>query len=362
MAVEAPKVSDVTPADGALEKILTEISVRMAVLEEARTRRDRVLRVCEEHDAARDRSGFPSGSVAHGTTNNPLEDADCGIKVDRRFHEFRVFGPDSDEDRGPEAFIQLFAEFVLPRLRRRHPAAEVDLSGNRAIKFLINEPIEFDNLGVVDPYVELIVGLDRVEEPGIWIPNRRRRGWDPADPELHTELMVARHPQPLRTHRAHVLRLAKRAVKRDGHAPDRIPVMCSWNLSALALEIVTEVLPIGEALERFFRGSSERIAFALTEDPAPAVIEPIGLPEGMTREASSIRLSQMADVIASARSQQSEPGARLELDALFGVEIRAIRDREARAARDAYGSGDRAGAAAILGMPAASRKPTRSHG
>src|SRR5215469_4208238 len=167
------------PADAALDEILREISVPLAVLEEARRRRDRVLVIAEEHDAAHDGAGFASGSVAHGTANQPLEDADCGIKVNRRFEAFRVFGPDAAEDRGPEVFIKLFSEFVLPQLRRRYPSAEVDLSGNRAIKFLINETVEIDEWGPVDPYVELIVGLDRVDAPGIWIPNRRRNGWDP---------------------------------------------------------------------------------------------------------------------------------------------------------------------------------------
>src|SRR5580765_7245862 len=92
--------SSVVGADDALEEIRREISVPMAVLEEARRRRDRVLAIAEEHDAARDGAGFPSGSVAHGTTNRPLEDVDCGIMVNRRYEAFRVFGPDASEDRG----------------------------------------------------------------------------------------------------------------------------------------------------------------------------------------------------------------------------------------------------------------------
>ncbi len=162
------------PADAALNEILQEISVPMAVLEEARRRRDRVLAIAEEHDAARDGAGFASGSVAHGTANRPLEDADCGVKVNRRFEAFRAFGPDAAEDRGPEAFIKLFSEFVLPRFRRHYPNAEVNLSGNRAIKFLINETVEIDEWGAVDPYVELIVGLDRVGAPGILDPQPAR--------------------------------------------------------------------------------------------------------------------------------------------------------------------------------------------
>jgi hypothetical protein len=76
-------------ADATLDEILYEVSVQMALLEEARRRRDRVLTIAEEHDAARDGADFASGSVAHGTANRSLEDADCGVKVNRRFEASR---------------------------------------------------------------------------------------------------------------------------------------------------------------------------------------------------------------------------------------------------------------------------------
>lgn len=358
---DPPNRSYTAPANAALAEILTEISVPLAVLEEARRRRDRVLRIAEQHDAARDGAGFASGSVAHGTTNRPLEDADCGVKVNRRYEEFRAFGPDSETDRGPEAFIALFSEFVLPRLRQRHPDAEVDLSGNRAIKFLFNEPVDIDEWGPVDPYVELIVGLDRVDQPGIWIPNRRERSWDPADPELHTLMMTARHPQDLRTLRAHVLRLVKRAVKRDG-AEGGIAVICSWNLSALALELITENGPLAQTMYSFLRGASASIAAGLTEDPAPAVVEPIKLPEGVTRAQAAARLAEMAEIVGAALGARSKEGARAHLDALFGPEIEGILSRERRglAAGLVGGEGAAAVGASLLGgrMP----KPTRSGG
>lgn len=346
--------------DEALEEIRRQISVPMAVLEEARRRRDRVLAIAEEHDAARDGAGFASGSVAHGTTNRPLEDADCGIKVNRRFEAFRIFGPDAAEDRGPEAFIKLFSEFVVPRLRRHYPRADVDLGGNRAIKFLCNETVQIDEWGPVDPYVELIVGLDRADGPGIWIPNRRRRGWDPADPELHTELMTLRHPKALRVLRAHVLRLAKRAVKRDG-ANGGVAVVCSWNLSALALELVTETGPIGVSLRDFLRGAGASIAAGLTEDPAPAVVEPIKLPEGVSREMTSTRLEEMAAIVERALGAGSKAGARAHLEALFGPEITAILAREQKQMNRGLRSRDAGAVAAALGVEQAPKR-TRSGG
>jgi hypothetical protein len=348
-------------ADQALGEILREISVPMAVLEEARLRRDRVLSIAEEHDAARDGAGFASGSVAHGTTNRPLEDADCGVKVNRRFEAFRAFGPDAGEDRGPEDFIQLFSSFVLPRFRRFYPGAEVDLEGNRAIKFLCNETVEIDEWGRVDPYVELIVGLDRADGPGIWIPNRRRNGWDPADPEHHTYLLTEKDPKGLQVLRAHVLRLSKRAVKRDA-ANGGLAVMCSWNLSALALELIDEELPLGEALQRFLAGAAESIAAGLTDDPAAAVVEPIKLPEGVTQEMASARLGQMAVIVEEALGELSKAGARRVLEQLYGPEIESIRETEARQARRAEKIGDGSKVASVLGLPVAAQKPTRSHG
>jgi hypothetical protein len=352
--------TSVSAADIALAQILEEISVPMPVLEEAKSRRNRILAIAEEHDAARDGAGFASGSVAHGTTNRPLEDADCGIKVNRRFEAFRAFGPDGDEDRGPEAFIRLFSEFILPRFRQQYPRAEVDLEGNRAIKFLCNETVQIDEWGPVDPYVELIVGLDRADGPGIWIPSRRRRGWDAADPELHTELMTARGSKALRVLRAHTLRLAKRAVKRDA-ANGGMAVMYSWNLSALGYELVTETDPIGVTLWNFFRDAAVDIAEGLTEDPAPSVVEPIKLPDHVTREMAAARLEEMAAIVEGALGANTIAGARAHLAGLFGEEIKTILAREERKMNRGLRAGDASAVASALGV-AHAPKPTRSGG
>jgi hypothetical protein len=90
----------------------------------------------------------------------------------------------------------------------------------------------------------LIVGLDRRHASGLWIPNTERPGWDPSDPQRHTELFVDTERDP-RVHRARVIRLAKVAVKNDGD----YKVMCSFNIEALALalELVAETGPVGSA-------------------------------------------------------------------------------------------------------------------
>jgi hypothetical protein len=348
-------------ADAALADILQEIAVPRAVLKEAKDRRDLVLEIAMEHDAARAR--YVSGSVAHGTDNKPLEDADCGVKINRRFEEFRMFGPDAPNGgKGPEQFIQMFADLILPQLRQRgYPNAEVNLEGNRAIKFEFNEPVDIDDWGVVDPYVDLIVGLSRADGDGLWIPNRRRNGWDPADPEFHTWLMTERDEKSLRVFRAHLLRLAKRAVKRDGVVPGRMKIMYSWNLSALALDWIDEQGPLAAGLAQFFTDAADSIAIALTEDPSSVVEEPLKLPDGVTRDMAAQRLREMAVIVTAAMNARSPAGARNELEKLYGPEIEDIRAREQRKLNRGLRSGDGSAVASVLGVPTAPKR-TRSDG
>lgn len=353
-----PTAGSKSATDVVLGEILREIAVPSDVLQEAKKRRDLVLSIAVEHDAARE--SYVSGSVAHGTQNKPLEDADCGIKVDRRFHAFRTFGPDSDENHGPEKFIRTFSDFVTPKLRDQgYPNATVDLEGNRAIKFEFNEVVEIDDWGEVDPYVDLIVGLSR-DKGGLWIPNRERASWDPGDPELHTELMTGRDRKPLRVHRAHLLRLAKRAVKRDDQIDGRSKVMYSWNLSALALRSVDEVQGLGAGLVELFAFSAESISQSLTDDPSPVVEEPLKLPDGITNQMAAARLNEMSEVVRSAMEQTSEGDARRIVAGLYGEEIDSIRSREQKKLSTGLRSGDRAAVASVLGVTA-KPKPTRSY-
>lgn len=349
-----------TPADRVLAGILREISVPGAVLAEARRRRDLVLRLADDHPAGRD--PFVSGSVAQGSANRPLEDADGGIKMNRRFERFREFGPDVEGGRGPEGFIQMFAEFIVPRLREAgYPRATVNLDGNRAIKLEFNEEIEIDDWGPVDPYVDLIVGLSRADGSGLWIPNRAENGWDAADPELHTWLLAERDLQPVRVHRVHLIRLAKRAIKRDDHVPGRAKVMCSWNVSALALETVNEAGYLAGGLLTLLSHASRSISDGLTNDPSPVVQDPIALPDGVTQMQAAQRLAEMAEVAEAAFGARSEVGARAALEALYGPEIDALRAEQRQGLQRGLRAQDGGAVATALGM-SKPFKPTRSDG
>lgn len=346
-------------AEGVLRNVLDEIAVPKAVLAEARRRRDLVLEIAEAHPAGRAR--YASGSVAHGSANKPLEDADGGVKINRTYEAFRAFGPDG-EGKGPEAFIQTFATFIEPRLRAAgYPRAAVNLEGNRAIKLEFNDTVEIDEWGPVDSYVDLIVGLARAEGSGLWIPNRAEDDWDPADPERHTWLMTERDAKPLRVHRVHLVRLAKRAIKRDELVPGRSKVLCSWNVSALALEAVEAPGDLATGLADLFAYASESIAAGLTNDPSPVVEEPIALPDGITREMAAARLREMADIVHAANRARSAPGAREELAALFGDEIKAIREREREGLNAALRRGAGAQVGGAVGVPSV-LPPTRSGG
>lgn len=320
-----------SPADGVVESILRRIAVHEDVLAEAKKRRRLICRLAMQHEAAR--RWYYSGSIAHGTHNAPLGDADCGVVLSRMFERFRAFGPDADgAGKGPEEFIRMFAAFILPRVRAAgYPDADVDLTGNRALKFVFNSAVEFDELGSVDPYVDLILGLTRRDGEGLWIPNRRKGGWDASHPERHTELMTRVDPEPLVVHRAHINRLGKRAVKRDSVIDGQIQVMYSWNLGALSLGIVLERKPLAIALADFFAGASTAIADGLTRDPAN-VSDPISLPEGVTLQIASTRLAEMASVVYEAIGATNVFAARRALAPLFDVEIDEIREREKRAA------------------------------
>jgi hypothetical protein len=340
-----------------LRSILDEISVPLTVIREARGRRNRVLSIASNHPAVRGR--YSSGSVAYGTANSPLEDADGGIKMNRRLADLREFGPDAPGyGLGPTELMEHFGDYIVERLRPDYPNATVDTTGKRAVKFHFDAPVAIDELGFeVDPYVDFIIGLARANARGLWIPNRELElGWDVADPEYHLEVMNRRPSDALRVHRAHVIRLAKRAIKRDS-AMGGVAVLCSWNVSALALELVTDTeVALPDALAQFFAGASVEIARRLTPDPSP-VVAPIELPDGTSREAASSRLAEMAHHAEEAANALSEAGARVAYAKLYGPEIKAIREREARVA-------DRTVAAGVSLAPlvSSSHKPTRSDG
>jgi hypothetical protein len=272
----APREAN-SPAPDYAQQIIEEVRARIApedwVLDETRNRRGKLSKAAERfHGALR---SFASGSLAHRTVNNPISDGDAGLVLNRVvwFH----LGPDGGGE-GPDAVMRELGRFVCDELRDEYPNITFELT-KRAILFEFHEPMDDE-----DPSVDLVVCLTRRDEPGFWIPNRDRDRWDASDPETHTKLMTD-PPTDLRQHRAQVIRLAKAAIRGD----DDQAVLCSWNISALALGHIKQVGKHVETLAAFFEDMADSIEAGPTPDPAD-VSAPIKLPEGITREKAVARL------------------------------------------------------------------------
>jgi hypothetical protein len=261
------------------EQILDEVRQRIAaekwVLDETRARRNKVLAAAKRFDGAL--RTFPSGSLAHGTVNNPISDGGGGLVLNRV--SWPSLGPDGGGE-GPTRVMRLVAEFVAAALRPHYPRRQVDLSGKRAIVFHFHEPMDDE-----DPSVDLMVCLTRRDAAGFWIPNTKRASWDPSDSETHTRLMTA-EPARLRVHRAQVIRLAKAAI--NGHDEDQ-RALIPWNISAEALSLIRQVGKRSVSLAAFFADLADAIESGPTPDPA-GVSAPIKLPDGVKREQAVRRL------------------------------------------------------------------------
>jgi hypothetical protein len=344
----AARAEEPDHANDVLEEIRQKISASDDDLNEARKRRDLVLKAAVGFPGAL--RSFRSGSVAHGDVNNPVDDADGGMVLDRRVYV--ELGPDSDPDEGPEDIVDDVRQHVMGIVRETYPSARSRLI-KRAILIRFNEP----NADGVDPSVDLVVALTRKNANGLWIPNRDKDDWDSSDPEEHTRLLTGDRKN-LRVHRARVIRLAKGAIKHDS-----TPALISFNIEALALEHIAKVSTLAESLQLFFDKAASSIKAGLTDDPA-GVSGKIKLPHGMTRKRSSKRLRHFADKVQEAidncddRAAVESALAELYPDKLPG----APRSAKVQLA-DAVRSGDKVGIRTGLTVaPAATIKTSRSYG
>jgi Second Messenger Oligonucleotide or Dinucleotide Synthetase domain len=347
MSISGFTTPEVEHAEAVLDEIRTEISASDDDLREARFRRRLVLEAAEEFGVA---DTFNSGSLAHATVNNPVNDADCGVVLDRRTHS--TLGPDSEDEEGPDAIMEAMRDKVMPIVRGTYPDAE-----GRLIKRAILVRFKEENENGIDPTVDLIVGLTRKDADGIWIPNRNTGSWDASDPKAHTKMLTA-EPKDLRVHRARVIRLAKTAIKSDS-----TPALISFNVEAIALEAIIEVKGLVESLQLFFSKAATNIGEALTEDPA-GVSGKIKPPEGMTRSQSSKRLRFFADKVQEAIDAEDREGAEVALAEVFPDQLPDVDRSTNEAAANAVRSGNTDAIKKTLGIaPAAAIKPkVRSYG
>jgi hypothetical protein len=334
-------------AEAVVDEVRGKIQVEKRVIDEARERRNLVKDIVEAyHGVLRT---YDAGSIAHGTAKKPLPDADCGGVLDRR--SYPELGPDGGGE-GPNELVARVAEFVMAELRKDYPDAECEIT-KRAIQISFNEPIDDE-----DPSVDLIMALTRADEPGLWIPNTEKNGWDASDPEEHTRLLTER-PKDLRVHRARLIRLGKVAVEQDGEKK----VVISFNIEALALLHVAEGTGLAEGLRDFFLDAADDIEQRLTPDPAD-VSPPIKLPEGITHAQAAMRLRFFGQRVADAiENRYDEQAVRRALADVFPEQLPdAPRSEKSAFARALRRGNVTPGVQAALGAGAERLKDTRSFG
>jgi hypothetical protein len=244
-----------------LEDVRAQIAPEDAALKEARERRDTTRTAAEGFEGVR--HSFASGSLAHGTANCPIHerdeglDADAGVVLDRRSHP--TLGPDSADQDGPTPIVEAMRDHLRRELRPDYPHVRFRIT-KRAILITFHEPLA----GGEDPTVDLVVGLERVDEPGLWIPNTETDDWDPSDPEEHTRLLTTRaDPKVLRVTRARAIRLAKAENKRTA-----VPPLCSFNVEAFGLMFVEDGMDEPSALLGLWEEGARDLGRRLTPDPA----------------------------------------------------------------------------------------------
>jgi hypothetical protein len=343
--------SDADYVGKVLNEVRDQIAVDDDVLSETKARRNLVKRVARKFDGAL--KTFDSGSVAHGTVNKPVSDADCGVVLDRR--TYPELGSDGD-DEPPNDIVQEMAEFVIEGVLEEYPDAEQEV-GKRSIVITFNEPLEDESAEVEDqdPSVDLIVALTKAEGDGRWIPNTEARRWDASDPEKHTELLNGPTPND-RVHRARVIRLAKAAVKGDDS-----PVVSSFNIEALALEHVDSDDTIAESLRDVFLDGADALELGDTPDPA-GVSDPIKLPDGISRTEVVNRLREFGSALEAAiDNSDDEQRVRTELARVFPDYV-DVETSGKEALANALIAGDSAKVASVVGAGSSGLKSTAAYG
>ncbi|HUB36249.1 MAG TPA: hypothetical protein VL972_05450 [Solirubrobacteraceae bacterium] len=105
-----------------LTDVRRQIAVDDDVLSETKDRRNLVKRHARSFPGVL--KSFDSGSVAHGTVNKPVSDADCGVVLDRR--TYPELGPDG-EDVSPNDIVWDMAVHVLAGVLEEYPEATFEV-------------------------------------------------------------------------------------------------------------------------------------------------------------------------------------------------------------------------------------------
>lgn len=328
-----------------LNDIHGQIDTDDKVMSATRSRRDATLAAARSFGGVR--YSYKSGSVAMGVVISPVSDADGGIVLDRR--SYPRLGPDGDGDL-PADIVSELHDHIGPIVREQWPDATVhDMKRGVTVRF--HEAV----VGDQDPYVDVVVAMERREVDGLWIPNLTANRWDPSDPEQHVTLMNAGTAE-LQRLRTRVVRLAKAWNKQHSE-----PALSSFNIVALALESVTDgTTAEDQALFEFFENSVRSLRAGCTDDPAH-VSEPIKLPLG--KDTAIERLCKARDRMGEALDATSDNERLAALHAIFWKFLpEPAENVSKRAIADALRSGAPRISTATGTAMVGAMKPTRAYG
>ena len=282
-----------------LEKIRHTIAAEPDALAAAQTRLTDALAAARTFPGAL--RTFRSGSLATKFVNDPVEDGDGGLVMDRRLHP--GLGPEGGGEL-PQQLVEALRRHLRPLLVSQYPNLRIDIM-KRGLLLHFGEPLASGE----DPTVDLVVALNRTKDDALWIPNLDRNQWDPSHPEKHVTLFTSGW-DPLRLTRQHVVRVAKAQVKQFSS-----PAVCSFNVAALAWECTITAEPLDHALHRFYDYAANELAQRLTEDPA-GISEPIRVAD---RQLAVDRFRRTADAVGLAIDAADDDEKVVELLAAFGV-------------------------------------------
>ena len=292
-------------ADDILSEIRKQTDARPDALTAARDRTHLVRREAATlYGALRT---YTSGSLAHHTQNDPVNDGDGGLVLDRRCYP--RLGPEGGGE-APGDVVKTLCGLLGPAIREPYPNARCGTS-KRGPKVSFGAPLPDGQ----DPTVDLVVALTRREGDGLWIPNLERGTWEASHPEGHTALFNAHDPNnaSLRGTRRKVTRALKAWNKQYGE-----PAFSSFHLSVLACEFTRSGLSVARALLEVLEGLVARHeAGQATKDPC-RVSKDIRL---LLSDSVALRRARTArEAVAAALACDGEPtdsAARAALAKMF---------------------------------------------
>lgn len=290
-------------ANELITEMLAESKPSREAIDEARARRDLVKEAAMTYEGA---LGFiKSGSLAHFTVNGTVSDADGSLILDRRI--YTKYGPDGDNI-GPYELVLDLAEYIRDTVKQIYPNVYISTNHKRAIYFRFRQPLEDGQ----DPTVDLVIGLNRKDQPGIWIPNLDDDSWDPSNPGKHTDLVRVR-----RQSTNHASSKVVRALKLFSKQWEK-ELLASFHWTALMLEAYPNQKPVIKGVIDVLKHAAESLEEGNTDDPA-GVSGPIHLPSHRERSVVIGRISSAAAKLQKAYDTQDDNEEALdEVVELFG--------------------------------------------